>query len=94
MRRTMHAALVSVSIDAAHEAEAETALRDAVVPMVKALPGFVSGYWLRPVDGKAVSIVIFETEEQALAGSPPPGATPNPIVAVDSVEVREVVANA
>ena len=72
----MHALLVSVSIDAAHQDEAEAGLRDGVVPAVRALPGFVAGYWLRPEQGQALSVMIFDTEEHARAGSPPPGATP------------------
>jgi len=90
----MHAALVSVNIDGDHNAEATAALRDQVVPMVKSLPGFVAGYWLQPENGKALSIMVFDTEEHARAGSPAPGATPNPVVTIDSVELREVAANA
>ena len=56
-------------------------------------PGFVSGYWLAPVDGIGMSVIVFETEEHAEAAvgyplSPLPGVTPL------TVEIREVYASA
>jgi hypothetical protein len=59
----MHAVVASVSIkdgEVARGAMAE--LRLNVVPRA---PGFVSAYWLGPIDGVGMSIVIFETKEHA-----------------------------
>ena len=45
----MYAALATVSItDYEH---ARRILHDDVLPTVSDIPGFVSGYWLAPVDG-------------------------------------------
>jgi hypothetical protein len=32
---------------------------------MRCAPGFVSGYWLEPIDGVGLSIVVFETKEHA-----------------------------
>ena len=90
----MYAALVSVNIDPAQIDTARSMLNSDVVPMVKAAPGFIAGYWLGPVDGKGVSVVLFETEAQARETAPPAGASPSPGVTVDTMEIREVVAHA
>ena len=37
-------------------------LRLKVVPRA---PGFVSAYWLKPIDGAGMSIAVFETKEHA-----------------------------
>ena len=67
-----------------HTAVQETTITD--------VPGFVSGYWLAPVDGQGLEILIFETEEEAraMAEQMPKGRELNEYVTVRSVEVREV----
>src|SRR5438876_10448060 len=45
---SMHAALVSVTIDTGKEDEARRLLNEQIVPMVKGSPGFVAGYWFAP----------------------------------------------
>jgi hypothetical protein len=91
----MHAALVTVTIDAGKDAEALEVLTSQVVPMVKQSDGLIAGYWTEPRDGKGFSVVIFDTEEHARAAAPPAGMRPpgSPVV-VDSVDFLEVVANA
>ena len=89
----MHAALVKVTIDPTLAESASDHLTTVVLPMVKAAPGFVAGYWLEPVDGKAESMVFFETEAQARQTVPPAGSTPTAGVKVDSVEIRAVAVN-
>jgi hypothetical protein len=89
----MHVALVSVTIDPTNADSARDHLVSEVLPMVKAAPGFIAGYWLEPADGKASSMVFFETEAQARAVAPPAGSVPAPGVTVQSVEFRPVAAN-
>jgi len=90
----MYAALVSVKIDPAKVDEAKSMLQSDVVPMVKAAPGFIAGYWLEPTDGRGYSVVLFETEEQARQTAPPVGASPTPAVTVEHVQFQEVIAHA
>jgi hypothetical protein len=90
----MHAALVKVTIDPAHADSSRAALKEQIVPMVKASAGFVAGYWLEAVDGQASSVVVFDTEANARAAAPPVGPAPVPGVVVDSVDFVEVAASA
>ena len=88
----MHAVVVHVTI---HDPEAATSqLRDQVVPQVSQAPGFVAGYWVRLSSGKGVSIVAFESEENAQAAAEGARAMPGEFVTFDSVEVGEVVGHA
>ncbi len=89
----MYAALATVSIS--DYEQARRLLHDDVLPTVADIPGFVSGHWLAPVDGKGIEILIFETEEEALAMATqmPAGRQVNEFVTVDAVEVREVAGN-
>jgi hypothetical protein len=86
----MHAVLVKVKLsDNADPA----ILREQVVPRVKALPGFVAGYWTRS-DGVGRSIVVFESEENAQAASElVPSMIPSGTI-IEANEVNEVVAHA
>jgi hypothetical protein len=60
--------------------------------------GAKGGYWLAPRDGRGVSIIVFETEQEArtAAGTLRVGEPPTPDapegVTVRTVEVREVLA--
>lgn len=86
----MYAALATVTItDYDH---ARRLLHDDVLPTITEVPGFVAGYWLAPVDGTGMSILIFETEDEAraMAAQMPHGRELNEYVTVESVEVREV----
>jgi hypothetical protein len=90
----MFAAVVVVAIDPAHTDSANAALREQIVPMVKASAGFVAGYWLEPIDGKASGFVIFDTEANARAATPAVGPAPVPGVVVESVLFSAVAASA
>ena len=90
----MHAVLVSVSVDAEAIESAQATLRDQIVPTVAKEPGFVAGYRLEPENGKGISLVVFETEEQARQAAPSVGPAPAPGATIESVELRAVVANA
>ena len=90
----MHAALVRVTIEPGNDTAARAALDEQVVPMVKAAPGFVAGYWMEPQDGVGFSIVVFETEEQARQTAPPAGSKPTEFATVDFVDFRRIIASA
>ncbi len=92
----MHAILVEVKVDAARGDEARKLLEEMVVPTMKALPGFVGGYWLGSEDGASgASIVVFESEETAQnAADNRPGPPEGAPVTVTRFEVRPVFANA
>lgn len=87
----MHAVVVKVNISDAESSLGE--LKENVVPQVSQAPGFVAGYWTRK-DDSGLSMVLFESEEQAdqmserVRTSLPQGVT------LEKIEVREVVAHA
>lgn len=87
----MHAVVATVSIK--DPEVARQALADLRLTLVPRAPGFVSAYWLEPIDGTGMSIIIFETKEHADRAvayplPPLPGVTPL------TVEIREVYASA
>ena len=93
----MHAVVVTVEIDTGRTDEAIRLLNTFTVPTVKQAPGFVSGTWVRSVDGAhGQSLILFESEDAANAGArraaegPPPGAP----VRFLSADVFEVLARA
>jgi hypothetical protein len=87
----MHAVVVRVTIN--DEETAEAYLRTEVVPRVSQTPGFVAGYWTRKDDG-GMSMVVFESENEAREASERLRSMAPDGVVVDGVEVREVVAHA
>ena len=91
----VYAAFVTVTIDAGKEAEARELLASQIVPMVKQSAGLIAGYWGEPVDGRGLSVVVFDSEEHARAAAPPAGVRPPgaPVV-VETVDFREVIATA
>lgn len=90
----MHAALVTLTIDAAHAPAAANALVNDILPTVRSAPGFVAGYWLEPADGQGFAIVLFETEEQARRTAPPASSWAAPGVTISGVEFRRVATTA
>jgi hypothetical protein len=86
----MHAVVVTVTLSGQSD---PTALREQVVPRVSQMPGFVAGYWTRK-DNSGVSMVVFESEENAQAASEQVPSTLPGDVTLQSNEVREVVAHA
>jgi hypothetical protein len=87
----MHAVVVRVNIGDVDSAE--KALRGEVVPRISQAPGFVAGYWTRK-DDKGLSMIIFETEEDANRASEMVRSMGFDFVSLEDVEVREVVAHA
>jgi hypothetical protein len=90
----VHAALVTLTIDAAHAPAAANALVNDILPTVRSAPGFVAGYWLEPADGQGFAIVLFETEEQARRTAPPATSWAAPGVTINAVEFRRVATTA
>jgi hypothetical protein len=93
----MYGLLVELEIDAAQADQAIDFLREVAVPMIKQGRGFVSGTWMRTLDGlRTRSLIVYEDEEAANDAAdrarqdPPPGA-PTRFV---SAEVFEVMAQA
>jgi hypothetical protein len=87
----MHAVVVNLTIT--NFEAAGQALHEQLVPRVSGAPGFVAGYWTVK-DDNALSIFMFETEEAAnVMSEQATAAVPNG-VALDRIEVREVVAHA
>jgi hypothetical protein len=87
----VHAVVVKVTIN--DREDAETRLREQVVPRISQLPGVVAGFWTRSDGSDGLSMVVFESEEGARAAA---DQVPNMVsdsVDLESVEVREVVAN-
>ena len=87
----MHAVVVNVTI--ADPEASEVALREQVVPRVSQAPGFVAGYWTRKGNG-GLSMSVWDSEDAANSASEMVRSAAPEGVTVDSVEVREVVANA
>ena len=89
----MHAAVVKVTIDDLEPAS--EFLTNEVVPRVSSAPGFVAGYWTRSEAGdNGLSMIIFESEEAAQTAREQLQQVEPHGITIDSVEVREVVANA
>ena len=87
----MHAVVSTVRIEDVRAAR--QGLADHRVSLVPRAPGFVSAYWLAPVDGIGMSVIVFDTREHADEAvrypvPPLPGVTPL------TVDVREVYASA
>ena len=90
----MHALVVRVSISDADTAR--NTLEGQVVPQVSQAPGFVAGYWTWSEDqSNGLAMIVFESAEGAQgAGERIRSLAPPEGVAIDSTEVREVVASA
>lgn len=87
----MHAVVVRVTINDVEGSQDE--LREHVVPRVKEAPGFVAAYWTRKDNG-GLSMSIWDSEDAANNASEMVRSNAPEGVAVESVEVREVVASA
>jgi hypothetical protein len=93
----MYAVFTEVHANESHIEPAREFLAQVAVPTARER-GAKGGYWLAPQGGRGVTIVVFETEEDARktaamfrVGEPPmPGAPEG--VTVKTVEVREVLA--
>jgi len=87
----MHAVVSTVHIE--DPAPARAALADLRLKLVPRAPGFVSAYWLEPIDDIGMSVIVFETREHAEGAVAYP-VPPLPGVMPLTVEIREVYASA
>ena len=88
----MHAVVVKLTIDDVDRDD--RLLEEQVVPRASGAAGFVAGYWTRSA-GSGLSMVVYESEDAARnLAQMIQSAPPDDGVTLDSVEVREVVANA
>ena len=93
----MYGLTVELEIEVGRTEEAIVFLSNVAVPMIRQGAGFVSGTWMRSLDGLHTrSLILYEDQESASAAEerarqgPPPGA-PTRFV---SAEVYEVMAQA
>jgi hypothetical protein len=87
----MHAVIVNLTI--IDPEAAGRALHEQLVPRVSGAPGFVTGYWTAK-GNSALSMFVFETEEAANTMSEQAAAGGPNGVALDGIDVREVIAHA
>lgn len=74
----MNLMLVSLKLDPSRIEEVDRHLREDVVSWATRQTGFVSGQWLRRVDGQqGLGLVVFDTEEQANAAADGPRSQPS-----------------
>jgi hypothetical protein len=93
----MYAVFTEVNANESHIESGREFLPQRAAPMARER-GAKGGYWLAPLGGRGVAIVVFETEEEARAAAamfsvgeaPMPDAPEG--VTVRTVEVREVLA--
>jgi hypothetical protein len=93
----MHAVLIEVDVSGVDPDQGLTALREQIVPTIKAMPGFQSGTWLPGnEDGKGHSFTLWDTEANARVMADRFGIGSNPAMSaiVSRCEVREVAATA
>ena len=95
----MYAIFAEVNANESHIDAAREFLPNAAVPMAREA-GVKVGYWLAPQNGRGVSVVVYETEDEARAvaartepGKPPPFPDVPAGLTVRTVEVREVLAS-
>jgi hypothetical protein len=95
----MYATFVEIKADETQMDAARETVQNFAVPRAPE-SGARAGYWLAPIAGRGISMVVFDTEEAARqvaarfeVGQPPPAAPGAPAATVNSVEVREVLAS-
>ena len=94
----MFAVLTEVNANESHTEAGREVLNSTAAPMARE-HGAKGGYWLAPQNGRAIAVVVFETEQEArnaaamfTVGEPPLPNAPEGVT-VKAVEVREVLAS-
>ena len=90
----MHAVVVRVNINDFDRAR--QFLTEQAVPGASQAPGFIAGYWTRSEDDRGLSMIVFESEDNAREAVKmiEAAAPQNDAVTFEDIEVREVVASA
>jgi hypothetical protein len=91
----VYAVLIEVDVSAVEREPGLKALRERIVPAIKAMPGFRSGTWLTGNDdGKGLSLTLWDTEDHAAAMAERFGIGSSPAMNARTArcEVREVAA--
>ena len=83
----MHAVVSTVTVDNVEEARA--LLASARVSLVARAPGLVCAYWLEPIDGIGMSMLVFDSEQHAREAAAYP-VPPMAGVKLTSMTIREV----
>lgn len=86
----MYAVVATVRVEDSEVARA--ALSTERVPLVARAPGFVAAYWLEPIDGIGMSVIVFDSRQNVEAAVQYP-LPPLPGVSPIDVSVREVYAS-
>lgn len=90
----MHAVIVNVTMAKEQFENNLKALREQTLPRVKQMTGLVKGYWTRSADGlHGTSVVVFGSKQNADEAAGMVRSAAPPSVTIDSIEVREVVAD-
>jgi hypothetical protein len=84
----MHANVVQANI---HDLDEAKRGLEELLPTLRSAAGFVAAYFVALDNSHGVSLVIFETEEQARNAAPPAG-TEAPGVTLDTIRFGEVIA--
>lgn len=86
----MHAALIKLYIEPQLAPQAAATFTEDILPLVKNASGFISGYWVDPVDGEGFGFVLFENANQARLATPPSAIWDAPGVVIKQVDIRRV----
>ena len=84
----MHAIVIHSNVT--DPVEAKRGPDEEVMPFMKAAPGFLGAYFVVVDDTHAVSIEVFETEEQARAVAPPKGTEASGVT-LDTIQFGAVI---
>jgi len=92
----MHAVVVHTNVTEEAQADPEyTVLRQQIIPAVQQAPGFVGGYFLAPVEGVGLAVVVFESEDAARGAAGVmgvhPGGSVAPGTSIETVDFVEVL---
>jgi hypothetical protein len=87
----MHAVIVTVAVEPGPSPEEmRTGVEERVIPRVSQAPGALAGHWFEPdAQGRGMSIILFDSRENAEAAAAGVPEHPAPGVTRLSVEVRE-----
>jgi hypothetical protein len=94
----MHAVVVTTAVDESAIDPEFGVLREQIIPAVRQLPGFVTGYWLRSTGGTSQAIVLLRSEEAGRKAAEnmnvKPGTSLAPGSVITGVDFIEVIDHA